>query len=249
MCKLSILLFFKKEEVVLLQYDYQEDQEDVLYGGGFQDRRNRYNNRGQQQQQEGGYQKPMGYHGNFQQNQGNFQNFQQNLGNFQRQQNQGQRNFQNFQKNPNKPVGAGIVSAIHKLSQKEQMEIVGTIARTFMKPPIMIPQGSTQNNINPRPTKIFQVDPDKEEEVFMSADLDRIFLSGTQDHTSVIIDTGSAYNLIGKHLIPILRQRLAEAGRELRITPTKKKFQFGGHAVTSSSGKILVPLVLGNTVI
>jgi len=121
----------KKEEVVLLQYECQEDPDGVHYGGRF-----RYNNNRGQQQQQGGYQKPMGFQGNFQQNQGNFQNF--NQGNFQRQQNQGQRNF-NFQKNPNKPVGAGIVNAINELSQKEQMEIVGTIAKTFMKPPIIIP--------------------------------------------------------------------------------------------------------------
>ena len=146
-----------------------------------------------------------------------YRNFQQNQGNFQKQQFQGQRNFQ---RNPNKPVGAGIVNAIHKLSQKEQMEIVGTIAKIFMKPPVIITQGSTQNNINPGPTKVLQVDQDEEEEVFMTADLYRIFLSGAQDHTSVIIDTGSAYNLIGRHLIPILTQRLAETGRKIQVIPT-----------------------------
>jgi hypothetical protein len=108
-----------------------------------------------------------------------------------------------------------------------------------MKPPFIIPPGSNQG-------KIYQVDQEDEEgEVFISADLDRIFLGGVKDHNSVIIDTGSAYNLIGYHLVPLLEQRLTEAGTELKIIPTQKKFQFGGHTVISSLGQIEVPIILG----
>jgi len=150
----------KKEEVVLLQYEdgvqYQETEEEVLYGGGFQNNRGCFNNnrRGFQNSQ-----------GNFQNNgfQGNFQNsgFQNTQGNFQK---QGQRSFQ---KNHNKPVGQGIINAIHELPQKDQMELCGNIAKTFMKPPVIITQGAPQTNTN-NIGRIYQVDEEDEEEVFIA---------------------------------------------------------------------------------
>jgi len=239
----------KKEEVVLLQYDNQEyegcqgtQDEPILFGrGGYQDNnRGQFNNRGFQQQQRGN------------QNQRGYQNMQRNQG--QQGQFQVQRNFQGnfhgFQRNQtqtNKQVGTGIVNAIHDLPQNEQMELVGVIAKTFMKPSVVIPQGSTQGTNNPGQTKVYQVNQEDEDEVFISTDLERIYLADSKDHTSVIIDTGSAYNLIGHHLIPILRQRLAQAETEIKIIPTTKKFQFGGRQIISSTGKIMVPLVLGRT--
>jgi len=114
-----------------------------------------------------------------------------------------------------------------------------------MKPPVVITQGSNNSGQG----KIFQVDQDEEEEVLISADLDRIFLGGVRDHTNVIIDTGSAYNLIGHHLVPVLKERFAKANIELKIQETKKKFQFGGRAIISSTGKTEVPIILGRTMI
>jgi hypothetical protein len=128
------------------------------------------------------------------------------------------------------------------------MEICGAINKTFLKPPVVITQA--QNNLSSNQPRIYQV-KDEEEEVFitsdLTSDLNRIFLSGTKEQQNIIIDTGSAYNLIGKHLIPIMKQRLTEAGVETIITPTKKKFQFGGNTIIESSGKIMVPLILGKT--
>jgi len=85
------------------------------------------------------------------------------------------------------------------------MEICGAINKTFLKPPVVITQA--QSNLNPNQPRIYQVQ-DEEEEVFITSDLDRIFLSRSKDHTNIIIDTGSTYNLIGQHLIPIMKQRL-----------------------------------------
>ena len=75
------------------------------------------------------------------------------------------------------------------------MEICGAINKTFFKPPVIITQAQT--NLNPNQPRIYQVNnQDEEEEVFMTSDLDRIFLSGSKDHTNIIIETGSTYNLI-----------------------------------------------------
>ena len=138
----------------------------------------------------------------------------------------------------NNPAGFGRIQPINELLTQQQREICGA-----MKPPVVKNQAQNATN-QPR---IYQVNEGEEEEVFMTSDLDRISLSGSKDHTSMIIDTGSAYNLIGEHLIPMLEQKLTEAGIETQIIPTKKKFQFGGRTIVESSGKIKVPLILGKT--
>ena len=124
---------------------------------------------------------------------------------------------------------------------------MANINRTFTKPPIVITQGAPQYNTN-NTGRIYQVDEEEEEvEVFVATELERIFLGGVQEHTSVIIDTGSAYNLIGKHLMPMLKQRMAQAGVELKVEPTNKKFQFGGSTVIKSLGRMNIPIILGRT--
>lgn len=74
--------------------------------------------------------------------------------------------------------------------------------------------------------------------------MERIYLGGVNDDTNIIIDIGSACNLMGHHLVLVLKQRLTEASFETEIMPTKKKFQFRGRAVIPSSGKMEVPIVL-----
>jgi hypothetical protein len=91
--------------------------------------------------------------------------------------------------------------------------------------------------------RVFQID--KNEDVYVAADLEMIYMSEVQDHNNIIIDTGSAYNLIGHHLVPILKQRIINAGSEMSIIPTKKTFQFGGRTVANSSTKLLVPITIG----
>ena len=80
---------------------------------------------------------------------------------------------------------------------------------------------------------------------YVAADLEMIYMSEVQDHNNIIIDTGSAYNLIGNHLVPLLKQRIEEAGSEMSIFPAKKTFQFRGRTVANSSRKLLVPITIG----
>ena len=95
------------------------------------------------------------------------------------------------------------------------------INKTFMKQPVVIPpQTNSQNPMGQ--ARIFQID--KNEEVYVAADLEMIYMGGVKDHNNIIIDTGSAYNLIGHHLVPLLKQRIEEAGSEMSIFPTKKTF-------------------------
>jgi len=238
----------KKEEVVLLNYEDQDQGQDGIHyynggnqNGGRQNSRGYWNNGGQNQRgQNNGGQNNGGQNRGYQNQQKSF-NYNNNTGNFQK--NQGRLQDQNnFKKNfQGQKVGSGIISAMHEMPQHEQMELVGDIAKTFMKPSVIIPPGSNKG-------RIYQVnEEDEEDEVYISADLDRIFLGGAKDHDSAIIDTGSAYNLIGYHLVPLLEQRLTEAGIELKVIPTQKKFQFGGNTVISSTGQIDVPIILGRT--
>jgi len=116
------------------------------------------------------------------------------------------------------------------------------INKTFMKQPVVIsPQNNPQNTMGQN--RIFQIDDN--EEVYVAADIEMIYMSEVQDHNNIIIDTGSAYNLIGHHLVPLLTQRIEEAGSEMSISPTKKTFQFGGRSVANSSRKLLVPITIG----
>jgi len=92
-------------------------------------------------------------------------------------------------------------------------------------------------------------DVENEEQVLWAADPISIILGNKDDHTSVIIDTGTDYNLIGHHLIPLLKQRLSQVGVELNILPTKNKFQLSERTIIESSGKIVVPILLGKTTV
>ena len=76
--------------------------------------------------------------------------------------------------------------------------------------------------------RVYQINQDDNEEVYVAADVEMIYMGGVQDHDNIIIDTGSAYNLIGHHLVPLLEQRIEQAGSKMSIIPTQKTFQFGG---------------------
>ena len=121
------------------------------------------------------------------------------------------------------------------------------INKTFMKQPVMIPTQNTPQTNNMGQNRVFQINQDDNEEVYVAANVEMIYMGGVQDHNNIIIDTGSAYNLIGYHLVPFLKQRMEEAGSTMSIIPTKKTFQFGGRTVAPSSSKIIVPLTVGPT--
>jgi hypothetical protein len=67
------------------------------------------------------------------------------------------------------------------------------------------------------------------------------------DHENIIIDMGSSYNLIGRHLLPLLKQKLEAAGVKAGIVGTAKRFQFGGSTKVMCTAKVIVPLKLGQT--
>ncbi len=88
-------------------------------------------------------------------------------------------------------------------------------------------------------------DPDYEESgVFMTKDVEAIFLSGQNDEQFIIIDTGSARNLIGRHLLPVLEKRQKMSGHDLKLSKTDKTFQFGARSESKCFAKTVIPLNL-----
>ena len=77
--------------------------------------------------------------------------------------------------------------------------------------------------------------------------IEQVFIGGIKDQEHIIIDTGSSYNLIGRHLLPLLVQRLKKAGVSSEPLTAQKKFQFGGNTKAMSTCKLMVPLKLGQT--
>ncbi len=84
-------------------------------------------------------------------------------------------------------------------------------------PPSYQPQPSNARRV----FKVEQPD-DKELGMYMTNDIERVYLSGTDDNKYIIIDTGSAQNLIGCHLLPTLKKRLELNGHELKLIKTEK---------------------------
>jgi len=96
----------------------------------------------------------------------------------------------------------------------------------------------------PANKNVFQVE---EEAVLMAAHIDHVFIGEVDNHQHIIIDTGSSYNLIGRHLLPSLEEKMKEAGTKLTVKPAGKRFQLGGTTKTLSTAKAIVPLLLGDT--
>jgi len=103
----------------------------------------------------------------------------------------------------------------------------------------------------PNTRRIYQIeDPDYDESgVYMTHDLEAVYLSGTSDEKFIIIDTGSARNLIGRHLIPLLEKRLKQNGHILKLTKTDKSFQFGARSESKCVAKTIVPLNIAGIVL
>jgi len=123
----------------------------------------------------------------------------------------------------------------------QQLEICGMLSKC------MKPNGQLVLNM-PNTKSVFQVDlePDNDD-ILLAEDIDHVFIGGLEDHNHIILDTGSSYNLIGKHLLTLLKHRLEQAGARAVVVAANKKFQFGGSIRVKSEGKIMVPMMLGNT--
>ena len=83
----------------------------------------------------------------------------------------------------------------------------------------------------------------------MTYDIERVYLAGPSDQKYIIIDTGSAQNLIGRHLLPTLEKRLNQSGYALKLIKAEKTFQFGGKAQSRSLYKTVIPLNMGGAMI
>ncbi len=94
----------------------------------------------------------------------------------------------------------------------------------------------------PNVKSIFQVDSNLDEEDDVLLNIEQVFVGGVKDHKNIIIDTGSSYNLIGRHLLPLLKQKLEKAGVEAGIVGVSKRFQFGGSTKVMCTAKVIVPI-------
>ena len=98
----------------------------------------------------------------------------------------------------------------------------------------------------PNVKSIFQVEScQDDEDVLMN--IEHVFVGEIKDHDNIVIDTGSSHNLIGRHLLPLLKQKLENAGVKAGIIGASKRFQFGGSAKVLNTAKVVVPLKLGHT--
>jgi hypothetical protein len=127
-----------------------------------------------------------------------------------------------------------LFNAMHPI---QQLEMCGAMSK-WMKPTgqLALPMPANKN--------VFQVE---EEAVLMAAHTNHVFIGEEDNHQHIIIDTGSSYNLIGRHLLPSLEEKMKEAGTKLTIKPAGKRFQLGGTTKTLSTAKVIVPLLLGDT--
>ena len=83
----------------------------------------------------------------------------------------------------------------------------------------------------------------------MTNNMEAVYLSGTSDEKFIIIDTGSARNLIGRHLLPVLEKRMKMNGHDLKLTKTDKTFQFRARSESKHFAKTVIPLNLAGIMI
>ena len=134
-----------------------------------------------------------------------------------------------------------MVQILNSIPAAQQLEVCGVLSKCLTpNKQLALPIPTTKN--------VFQVDNILEEDaVLMAMNLEHVFIDGLGDHQHIIIDTGSSYNLIGCHLLPILQQRLTEAGINMIVCSASKRFQFGGRNKALATAKINIPLLLGQT--
>ena len=94
-----------------------------------------------------------------------------------------------------------MVQILNDMPAAQQLEMCGLLSKC------MTPKGQLTLPMS-NGTNVFQVE--EEDEVLMN--IEHVFIGGIQDQEHIIIDTGSSHNLIGRHLLPLLTQRLKNAG-------------------------------------
>ena len=90
---------------------------------------------------------------------------------------------------------------------------------------------------------VFEVEED--DDVLINTE--QVFIGGIKDQEPIIIDTGSSHNLIGRHLLTLLKQRLENAGVSSEPLLARNNFQFGGNTEAMSTCKLIVPLKLSSS--
>jgi len=200
----------------------QQHADDVLYGeqrrqrfrghGGYPPRGQRGGFQQNHPQQQGyqGYQSYQGYQGypNHQQGyQGNPQGGDQQRGNF-----RGQSNFRGYNK-PCDPLDT-CYNILNNLTPQQQMDIISKLGQTYIPPmaAIAAPAAATSNT---QAKSVFQVNNEEDEVYNVKLSAEQIYLSSQVKVSSIVIDTGSTYNLIGQQLLPVLNERLQPGGQDL----------------------------------
>ncbi len=103
-----------------------------------------------------------------------------------------------------------MVEVLDNLPAHQQLQICGIIAKAC----------SNQSNLLALPApkvdtkQVFQCGEIEEEEVLIATALEKVFLGGIGDCQNIILDTGSSRNLIGRHLLRLLIQRIVKVGLE-----------------------------------
>ena len=121
------------------------------------------------------------------------------------------------------------------------MDIISKLGQTYIPPMAAIAAPAAATN-NPQAKSVFQVNNQEDEVYNVKLSAEQIYLSSQVEVSSIVIDTGSTYNLIGQQLLPVLNERLQSGGQELKLEDTLKYFKFGGHDNTVCKSKVNIPL-------
>ena len=105
------------------------------------------------------------------------------------------------------------------------MEIISKLGQTYIPPMAAIAAPAAATN-KPQTKSVFQVDNQEDEVYNVKLSAEQIYLSSQVEASSIVIDTGSTYNLIGQQLLPVLNERLQSGGQEMKLEDTLKYFKF-----------------------
>jgi len=106
-----------------------------------------------------------------------------------------------------------VVEILDNMPASQQLQICGIIAQACGPQGDLLALPAPQTETK----KVFQCEDAEDEEVLVATGLEQVFLGGIGDCTNIILDTGSSHNLIGRHLLPLLEQRLKDAGGHFKL--------------------------------
>jgi len=94
-----------------------------------------------------------------------------------------------------------MVQILNDMPAAQQLEMCGMLSKCMTpKGQLALPMTNGKN--------VFEVEED--DDVLINTE--QVFIGGIKDQEHIIIDTGFSHNLIGRHLLPLLKQRLENAG-------------------------------------